>query len=586
MTIAEISSLNLADGFAPVEPFVFQLLPGGLQLASFWTSTFSAPDESRDFTITVRSFIRAFNQKYNETISYNDCVAQEGSFYWDNINQVLYVHFEHDQEGWTDTYQYGTFFGFSDNRLVCVEDQEYLPLIASAPSIAQQQDIVNYDRLSFINGSIVLNNRNNHTLQGQLDYFIGADLYNNDVFLYYLDDSISDPMRSDLVPLAAFYVEDYDISLKEIKVRVQDQRKAQNITIPTAKFLTSDYADIGDYARDVIPLMYGEVREAKATPTNSDTTSGTVDYRVALTLTTLGTVQVDIDGIWTTKTPTATTLSTGEFTLAEADGRDTNGKVRDCRVLLPEGISITYLSDIIIDLNERYLGIEYLSSNYDTTEWEAEETSLATGGWVYDSEIKLFEAIRLVQSGANVGFRYEILPDGRRTIRVDDPARTSSGRVEPVDIYNRDEMPVSTDSDQVFSSVEIAYNKSFNSGRYQREPNSDYGDEVLARYKQQNTLPVDTMLNDQTDAETAAADKAERFKEIPQIMELVLMGADFLPLRIFDVLDVEATPDFADADNSLIVGREYFGFKTGKIVGVSPDLKKGTNKVRFQLGDA
>ena len=587
MTIAEVSSLNTATGFSPVEPYVFQLRPGGLQLATFWTSTFGAPDESRDFTIIVKSFIRAFNVKYNEVDDLPDCIAQEGSFFWDNPNQILYVHFEHEHEGWTDTYQYGTFFGFSDNRLVYIDDQEYLPLIDSAPSISQQQDIVNYNQLSFVNGSLTLNNRNNHTLQGQLDFFIDADLYNNDVFLYYLDDSLvngaDEASRSDLVALAAFYIEDYGISLKEISIDLQDIRKAQNITVPRDKFSINDYPDIGDEAGNVIPLMYGQVRETKAIPTNSDLTSGNVDYRVALLLTALGTVQVDIDGIWTTVSTASVSLSTGEFELTAANGRDTSGAARDCRVLLPIGIVIAFLTDIIKDLNNRFLGIEYLDSNYDTTEWEAEETAIDSGGWVFDSEIKLFEAIRLVQSGANVGFRYEILPDGRRTIRIDDPARTETGRVEPVDILNRDEMPVTTDSDQVFAEVEIAYNKSFNSGRFIREINDDFILEVLARYKQLNTLPVETMLNNQSDAQATALDKATRFKQIPEIMSLVLMGKGFLPLRIFDILGIEATPDFADADNSIITGREYYGFKKGKVVSISPNLKNGTNTIRFQL---
>jgi len=592
VTIAEVSSLNNVPGFAPVEPFVYELRPGFLSLASFWTSTFGAPDESRSYTIVVKSFVRDYNVKYNEVNNYNDCVAQEGSFFWDNPNQVLYVHFEHDHEGWTAIYQYGTYFGFSDSQLVYLDDQEYLPLIDSTPSIRQSQDIVNYDRLAFINGSLTLNNRSRKISgikSGQLDFFITADLYNNDVFLYYLDDSIIDSAdsasRSDLVPLAAFYIEDYDISLKQINLKLQDKRKAQNITIPSEKFNATDYPNIGDESGTVIPLMYGQVREARAVPTNGDTTSGDVTYRVALLLTVLGTVQVYIDKIWTTVSVSSSSLSTGEFTLLSSDGRDTNGAVRDCRVLLPTGIAITYLSDIIKDLNERFLGIQYLDSNYDTTEWESEETALTSGGWVFDSEINLYEAIRIVQSGANVGFRYEILADGRRTIRIDDTSRTESGRVEPVDILNRDDMPVTTDSDQVFSAIELHYNKSFNSGRFISETNSTYLEEVRARFKQLNTLPVDTLLNNQTDAAASAADRALRFKEIPEIISLNLLGKDFLTLRIFDILDIEATPDFADADTQIITGRQYYGFKKGKVISIDPDLKRAVNNVQLQLLD-
>lgn len=589
MTIGEISSLNFIMGSSPTDPFVVQFLPGKIQLAEFWTDVLGAKDESRDFTILVKSFIRAFEVKYNEVTSYEDCVSQEGSFLWDNAGQILYVHFEHNQSENTDTYQYGTFFGVSDNRLVYIDNNEYLPLISSSPSIAQQQDIVNYNQLSFISGALVLNNLNNETLQGQLDFFINADLYNNDVFLYYLDDADVDEFdnasRSDLIYQAAFYIEDYDISLKEISVDLQDKRKAQNISIPKEKFNTTDYPDIGDESGTVIPLMYGQVREAKAIKTNSETTTGNVSYRVSLLLTILGTVQVDIDGIWTTVPTASVSLSSGEFELSAANGRNTNGSVRDCRVLLPTGIEITHTSDIIIDLNNRFIGLDFLPSNYNVSEWTVEQTLLSSGGWVFDSEVKLYEAIRIVQSGSSVGFRYEISPDGRRTIRVDNPARTVSGRVEPVDILNRDTMPVKTDSSLVFAEIELAYSKSFNSGRFLRETNSDFSDSVLSRYKQLNTLPTETILNTKEDAEAAALDKANRFKNIPEIMTLELMGKNFLPLRIFDILDLEATPDFADVDNNVIIGREYFGFRRGKVINISPNTKNGSNKVDFLLLD-
>lgn len=590
MTIAQVVSLNLIDSFAPVQPYVYEARPGGLELADFWTTTFGVVDESRDYTIVIKSFVRDFNVSYNEVLSFNDCVAQEGSFFWDNTNQILYVHFEHEHEGWTATYQYGTFFGFSDSRVVYIDDQEYLPLIDSVPSIAQSQDIVNYNKLAFINGRLTLNNRARRlegSVAGQLDAFITADLYNNDVFLYYLPDEavseIDEADSSDLVGLAAFYIEDYNIGLTEISLDLQDKRKSQNVTIPSDKFLTSDYPNIGDEAGGVIPLMYGEVREARAVPTNGETTSGDVSYRVALLLTVLGTVQVNIDKIWTTVSTASVTLSTGEFTLSAANGRDSNGAVRDCRVLLPTGIAITYTTDIIKDLNDRYLGIPYLSSNYDTTEWEAEEVALTSGGWVFDSEILLFEAIRIVQAGSSKGFRYEILPDGRRTIRIDDPDRAVSGRVEPVDILNRSEMPVSTDNEQVFAIIELAYNKSFNSGKFQRITDDTYRNEVLARYKQINSLPVETLLNGDVEAAAAALDRAGRFKNIPEIMELVLMGAEFLPKRIYDMIDIEATPDYADADTLFIEGRQYYGFKKGKIVSIAPNINSKINTVRFQF---
>ncbi len=590
MTILEITNLLLASGFSPVTPYVYQIMPGGLTLAPFWTGTFGAPDQSRNFTIVVRAFIRAFTVKYNEVDSFNDCVSQEGSFFWDDPEQRLYIHFEHDHEGWTDTYQYGTFSGLSDEGVVYIDDIEYSPLILSVPNVRQSEDIVNYKKLSFVRGSAKLNNRASKLegeVRGQLDGFISSNNFGNDVFLYSLDNKkITFPntaQRSDLTSLASFFIEDYDISLPEIDIRLQDPRKAQNIDVPRAFFNSTDYPDIGDIAGEVIPVMYGQVREAKALPTNGDTTSGDVDFRVSLLLTVIGTVQVDIDGIWTNVATSSVSLSTGEFVLSSANGRNTNGSIRDCRVLLPTGIAITYTADIIVDLNERYLGIEFLDSNYNTSEWNTEKVSLSSGGVIFDSVLKLFEAIRTIQNGSNIGFRYEINPEGLRTIRIDDPDRAVSGRVQPEDIQNRNIMPVKTNSKQVFSEITVKYNQSFNSGRFQSVSNNDFTDSVLQRYKSQDGLTVPTILNNSTDADERALNDATRFSIIPSVVSLSLMGGDFLSLRIFDILDLELTPDFADADNSVIIGREYYGFQKGKVVSINPSAKNNTNKVEFQL---
>ena len=238
---------------------------------------------------------------------------------------------------------------------------------------------------------------------------------------------------------------------------------------------------------------------------------------------------------------------------------------------------------MIIDLNQRVIGASFNNSNYDVTEWEQEETSLSSGGWVYDEQLKLFDAIKLVQNGSIIGFRYEIKPDGRRTIRIDDPNRNAIGRIESVDFRNRNELPVSTDAQLVFAEIKIKYNKSFNSGKFLSVDNNDFSETVKENNKQQNRNTSETMLNNETDANTRALNDATRFSVVPEILSGDLMGKEFLDLRIFDILNLEITPGFADADNDTIIGREYYGFKKGKVIAIDPDSKKIVNNVKFQI---
>jgi hypothetical protein len=592
MIIQEVASLTTVTNFANVAPFVYSTTPGGYIYPDFWVDVFGLPDPSRNYSIIVGSFIRDFIHKYNEVQSLNDCLSSEGSFYWDGTlpNQILYIHFEHSFEGWNAIYQYGTFHGFSDNRVIYLDDQEYAPLIKSSPSVAQSQDIRNYDKLSFMSGNSVIANGaviENGKRVGVADFVINEKPFGNDVFLYYYPDDKLDQYgngdRIHLVRLGSFYIENWKTTLTNVTFILQDKRKSGNINIPTEVFTTIDYPDIGDLEGETIPLMYGEVREAKALLTNGELTSGDVDFRVSLILTVIGTVQVEIDKVWTTVATASVNIPTGEFTLSAANGRNSNGGAYNCRVLLPTGIAIAKTSDIIIDINDRYLNIPFVESFYDITEWNSETAALSSGGVVFDKKINLYEAVRIVQSGSIVGFRYEINNENQRTIRIDDPGRAVSGRITPEDIQNRQSMPVSTKSKEVFAGVDVNYSKSYNSGRYRLIQNSDYVQSVLSNYKETETTSVDTILNNEPDAIIRGQGDALRLSTIPEIMVLILKGEQFLPIRIFDTYDVEATPDFADADTQTIIGREYYGFINGKVIGISPNLKLKQNTILLEI---
>lgn len=552
MNIIEVSKFHQVKAFTNYRPNIWFCYPAKFTLSDYWINNFGAPDQSIDFTIIINSFRRDFNVSYFSVDTLNDCIAQEKSFYWDNENQALYVHMEHDQAPYTAVWQYGTFYGFSEDRILYLTDQEYSPALLSSPRVTQQEDIVNSSRLSLMRGSAVLNNMPTNEFKGLNDHFITQKTYGNDVFVYYLpDDKVSqygDGDRSDLIPVGAFYVEDYDISLKRMPIRLQDKRKAFDITIPNEYFLESNYPNIDDIDGRVIPLMYGQVRDAKAIPTNKILTSGDVDYRVAILLSSVGIVQVKIDEVWTTKTPINVNLDTGEFSLSSADGRNSNGGLYDCRVVDPIGIPITYLSDIIKDIENRYLGIEYIDSLYNITEWEAEEIKLSSGGWVFESEILFYDAVALIQGGSTKRFRYEIQPNGKRTIRVDDINREVSGTIEPSDIQNRDDIPVTTDSKQVFASINVLHSKSFNSNVFKKKQNSDNKNYVLANYGSSKSLPANTMINNNTDADTRGVNDSGKFKDIPQIMTLNLMGEHFLNVRIYDTYNIAATPGFVNLD--------------------------------------
>jgi hypothetical protein len=192
-------------------------------------------------------------------------------------------------------------------------------------------------------------------------------------------------------------------------------------------------------------------------------------------------------------------------------------------------------------------------------------------------EIELFELIRRVQNGANFGFRYEILPDGRRTIRRDDEQRTPVGDVTLLDILNSDDIPVTTDTVALAAEVVVAYGESYSSGRFLRVTDDTEADAVAELYAQRPRKEYRTLLTLQSDAEERAAYAVTRFTRVRGRVTLELMGAEWLTLRIYDLLTVELT---------LSAAREFYGPQKVKVIAVEPDARRGVNTVEAQLVSA
>lgn len=510
-------------------------------------------------------------------------LRSEPAFYWDNTNKLLYIHLDNGEPPELHDIIVGRLQGFTNQGVLYIDDLCYEPLLVSVPAVGQQQDLASYDKPALVSGDVVLNNTG-----GDLDDLIDDEVYGNDVAIAYLDGELvvdGAATRLDLVYLGTFYVDRPRIGLQRVTLKVTDPRKAQNVPLPAGRFNQTDYPNLeDDLVGDVIPLIYGDVREAKGIPVTGKQTSGAVTFRVAETMTSFGTVQTLQDDVWVTETPTGTDLPNGEFTLAEVDSRNASGGIFDCKIVDCEGIPVTYASDVIKDLFNRILGIPYNSANYDTTEWAAEEVSLAPIGVVFDEELKLFEAIHLVQSGSDVGFRFEYLPDGRRTIRVDDWERTETWVVENVELQNLTSLEVDYDPDLLTAVLDVGYQKSWESGRRRHHEDDSELETVLARYRQQPRREVDTLLSTLPDAQARATYEIERFSEVHGTVPLIIMGSVFLEMRVYDVMLVELNPGFFDRDyGNLTTKRDFFRLQRGQIVSVAPDYERAVNHVKMVI---
>ena len=511
-------------------------------------------------------------------------LAAEPSFFWDNDNKLLYIRLEDWDPPGLHNVSPGLIQGFSDRGVVYVDDLYYAPLLMSVPRLGIQQDLQGETRPAFFTGNVELSNTG-----GDLDELKDDPVYGNDIYIAHLDDDDVDAegvaTRTDLQYLASLYVEDYSIGLRRMVLRVKDRRAAQNIEIPIDRFSADDYPDIDEtYVGQVIPLLYSQVREIPATPLSDPAGSGAVDYRVASVMTVLGSVYTLQDEVWTSVSPTASDVATGTFTLAEADGRNASGGLFDCKVVNPIGIPVIYASDVIKDLFDRMLGVTYNSSNYDTTEWEAEETGLTTVGLAITKPAKLYDVIGDLNAGANVVVRFEFLPTGERTIRLDDWSRAVSLHVPVVDIANATAIEADTDTDLLAATVVVEYARSYVTDVALRHEDTSQQETVLNKYRQQPTLTTPTHLINSTHAALRADYDVERFTDVHGLVALDLIGAQYLAMRIYDVITVELGYGEFDLDLGTFTGdREFYGIQKVQVIGVDPDFEAETNKITVVL---
>jgi hypothetical protein len=584
MIIAELAKFNeIPDGEpTPVSPFVYVYYPFPKQEASFMSGVFGLTSQVTDERTFVKGVYVDVINAYTETSSLSLCEAQAESWFWDDDAQALYIHVAHSVYIDDSDFSYISVVGFSDESVVYINDNKYLPYISGFPSIQKKADLQNYPKLTFNSGTISLNN-----IAGNLDYLIDQNINGYNVWTYYLESGHTSYSRDDLNALAVYVVKDLDISTETIDIRLKDPRESQNADILNTTLSQADYPDLEDeYNGTTVPLAYGNnIRGATAIPVNGAAGAGNdVTYIVAKEVSSFGTAQVRKNDVWTNVTITSSNTSNGTFTVAEAESRDsTSGNPLQARVVGFNGKTITYLTDIIKELNNDILDVGYNSDNYDTTNWAANETTVGTGCVVFDREIKLYEAIRIIQDGALVNFRYDIDADGKRRLLVDDTTKVSSDHAYKEEILNIDKLKVRTDDRLLAAIVRCKYSKDYSSGKYIAVTNTTYSTEVQKNYRQKKTATLETLLNNKSDAETKALNYITRYKEIPKEIEIITMGSRFFYKNIYDIITVEIVPGFVDRDASSISGRNFYGVWKAQILAVRPDTRQKTTRINVAL---
>jgi len=541
-TVVELSRTAASEYYFPpgLYPFSVQakLYYGETNgdIADFWTTTFGVTEPVRPKR-TITGLVYKYTTTYSSKESLLQSLADEQSFYWNNSEQILSIHLASTHQYVIKpepVFQFGVAIGLTKDTPRVISGREYLPFISQLEPVAYEVDKFNYNQLNFIVNTLTLNN-----LSGFFNEFKDAPLYGNLVQVFTGEDGDT---FDDLILRREYYVEDYDFSVRELIIELQDPRKSLTSQFPENYFTVNDYPNVGSKAEGkIIPFGYGALHDVPGYCVNEEALSATVfpvfkflEEQADSTMT----ITMYVDDVWIPATGVTIDSATWEVTITGAlSTSGTSYGVYDVRADL-NGISNVYASDIIVDLNDRFLGIPYDTSNYDTTEWAIEEVYLQPIAYYVDKVDYIYNAIKDLQALSSVGFKYSMI-NGKRTIRCDNPNRALAVTVPFIDVFNIEDVVADSNKDNMYNFIQIGYHKSIKEGTSNIKQNREYQEASFRLYRIYTVYDVESGLTSATWAQNRADIQAEDLHLIRTLYEVVLSGTAYLSIKLYDIIQIE-----------------------------------------------
>lgn len=539
------------------------------------------------------------NETFTRKSTLLECMGDDKSFFWDNVTQILYIHFEAVDTPESSSIVTGIRSGYSyigTEESIYIDDIEYQPRISTLPNIKKKVDKFEAGKMTFQDQTISL-----HNGDGALDDFIQNPIPGSEgsIVLY---DTEEDTELEYYTGFVSFDSSTYDT----FKIKLIDKRRRENIKVPNTLFDDTTWPDIeSKYVGDIIPEGYGVQNRIECFPVNGTVSSGNIKYKYATDATVLTSVEVKEDDVWTDVTASVlnSAPSTGYFELPYASATNASGGLLDCVCTATLRADVNP-GDIIEDMNDRYNSVTYDATNYNTTEWASEKAKLADVSLYMEKSQEYFKWIEALQNGSDYWFVYDIDGDGKRTLRVNDPNRTLIRSIEYNEIKD-DKKQVERDFEQLSSTVAVLYNQDIESETFDRIDVDTYEEDVLAKYSYNENSEYECLLTDSDDAQFKADLIAEDQSEARAIVEVTLheTGITGIGLKLYDIVTVDtAKPDTTywhdvsddiyfdytatddtyfdyEADDSVYFfygetinngdGRPYYGTIRGQVIGIA-----------------
>jgi hypothetical protein len=537
-------------------------------------------EDTNDIKYTIKS-ARVNGTALSVTTSISDLILTEDSFYYDGSN---YIYFRmKDFEPFTlETQLYvGVAVGYSKGADDPVYNGVfYPPLLQKVPTIKKSIDPLFFGMLKYQSVSPQFDNLPCPPVRvGEFDDWRTRNAWGQAVRVIVNE---TDNVYANFTPIISGFIEDDKTDFNSFSVKLQDLRKSLTQAVATRKYTKTEYPYLDDNDVDKVkPVAYGSNYYCPTVCTNKTQSTSTYYFHFVDTYynapTTGYVIYTKIDNIYTAVTGSATmTLSGGYFTLPSSICAP-DGDVIDVFISFDvisagvDGVSI------IKDLMYRYNGLPFIASFWDTTEVNLVTTARDTSIYI-DDDAALSKAIESVCVDCDL--RFFVKRDGRYTIRIYDPLRSSTRQINSNDWM--DYPSTANNGSQYLTSCIIKYKPNRDSKSFRTYDSTEllngtttYSEQAFAEYKTYKSKTFETNLTSLSDA----IDKATT------IMSLSYYVTDIVTRSLpWEYSDIEIC-DFITASPSTRSGSiDVWGVYEVTEVSLDIDKKQVSLSMRYVQG--
>lgn len=516
------------------------------------------------------------------TISRADCLAQELSFYWDDTNGILYLHWYN----FGDDYYFdralsnasevipGFANGYGKNTNNVFDGVFYRPDIVGLGGFSKKADLIKLGLVTFEDSNFALTDQANERFKESALDTVGLPLW---VYLVTEDDiELTDDKRV----FTGIY-NGYEHGRDSIGYNIIEQRLFDNKPVCPNVINSTDFPNVGDLEGEFIPVAFGQIRRGIMLLTNKDSltsgASGTATFLVSdPALGAVLAISNVYDAAGEVQTITATNLTACTVDVTKPAGVSP-GDLKEW-TWGGQGYYIdgTYNNglDIIRAAYNLFANVQYLVSTFDTTKWATETTNNPQAVGLSISSEKGFVEEIIEPITTSLQGIVETTGDGRITWSSRDLTAKPTLTIPTIKAQYQDELPgVNLDSQDTVSEIQVLYSPNFKADDFLSYLYDAQKTEVVVNYlinKREPISPLKTVLVNESDAQALAIEIMET--SAAPIRKIVVNTTELLTdLRFFDIIGID-TGTFNN------VNIEY-----GEVLGISPNYDEFTQTIEVRI---